>query len=39
MAMVVVFEEEVMRVIRGYGPQAGRSNCEKDQFYNEMLSE
>ena len=29
-AMVLVFEEEVMRVICACAPQVGRSNCEKD---------
>ena len=39
MAMVLAFEEEVIRVICGYGPQVGRSRCEKDQFYNDVASE
>ena len=38
MAMVLVFEEEVIRVICVYAPQVGRSECEKDQFYNDMAS-
>ena len=33
MTMVLVFEEEVMRVICAYGL---RAESEKDQFYNEM---
>ena len=38
-AMVLVFEEEVIIVICAYAPQVGRSECEKDQFYNDMASE
>ena len=38
MAMVLVFEEQVTRVICAYAPQVGRSECEKDQFYNDMAS-
>ena len=37
-AMVLVSEEEVSRVISTYAPQVGRSECEKDQFYNDMAS-
>ena len=33
MAMVLAFEEEVIRVICAHAPQAGRSESEKDQFY------
>ena len=36
MVMVLVFEEEVIRVTCAYAPQVRRSNCEKDQFHNEM---
>ena len=39
MAMVLVFEEEVTGVICAYAPQIGRSECKKDQFYNDMASE
>ena len=39
MAMVLVFEKEVVRVICAYAPQLGRSKCKKDQFYNDMASE
>ena len=39
MAMVLVFEEEVIGVICAYAPQVGRSECEKDQFYDDMASE
>ena len=38
MAMVLVFEEEVIRVIYAYAPQVGRSECKKDHFYNDMAS-
>ena len=37
--MVLVFEEEVIRVIFAYALQVGRSECEKDQFYNDMASD
>ena len=37
-AMVLVFEEEVIKVICAYAPQVGRLECEKDQFYK-MASE
>ena len=36
--MMMVFEE-VMRVKCAYATHVGRSDCEKDQFYNEMASE
>ena len=39
MAMLLAFEEEVIRVICTYGLQVGRSECEKDKFYNDMASE
>ena len=39
MAMVLVFEGEVIRVICAYAPQVERSEWEKDQFYNDMASE
>ena len=32
MTMVLVFEEEVIRIICTYALQVGRSECEKDQF-------
>ena len=38
-AMVLIFKEEVITVICAYAAQVGRSNCEKDQFYNEILCE
>ena len=37
--MVLVFEQEVIRVIAAYAPQVGRSHCKKDYFYNDMASE
>ena len=37
--MVLVFEEEVIRVICAYAPQVGRSESKKDQFDNNMASE
>ena len=39
MAMVLAFEEEIIKVVCAYGPQVRRSDREKDQFYNEMASE
>ena len=39
MAMVLVFEEEIIQVMSAYSPQVGRSKCEKDQLYNDMASE
>ena len=36
--MVLVFEEEVIRVICAYASQVGRAECEKDRFYNDMAS-
>ena len=39
MTMVLVSEEEVIRIICAYVPQVGRSECKKDQFYNDMASE
>ena len=39
MAMVLAFEEEVVRVICAYAPQVGRLECKKDQFYNDMANE
>ena len=37
--MVPVFEEGVIRVICAYAPQIQRSECKKDQFYNDMASD
>ena len=39
MAMVLAFEKEVVGVICAYALQVGRSECEKDQFYNDMAIE
>ena len=36
--MVLVFEEEVIKVICACAPQIKRSECEKDQFYNDIAS-
>ena len=36
---MLVFEEEVIRVICAYAPETGSSDCKKDQFHNEMLCE
>ena len=36
MAMVLAFEEEVIRVICAYVPQVGRSECQKNQHYTVM---
>ena len=38
-ALVWFFEEEVIRVICSYAPQVGKSESEKDQFYNDMANE
>ena len=39
MAMVLGFQEEVIRVVCAYAPQVGRSECKKDHFCNDMASE
>ena len=39
MAMVLVFEEEDMRVLCAFWPHVGRSAYEKNQFGNEMSRE
>ena len=39
MALVLTFEEKVIGAICAYASQVGRSECEKDQFYNGMASE
>ena len=39
MAMVLVFEKEVIKAICAYAPQVGRLECEKNQFYDDMASE
>ena len=38
-AIVLVFEEKFIRVICAYASQVGRSDCKKDQFYNDMASQ
>ena len=37
--VVVVFEEDVLRLIYGYAPQCGRSLEEKKSFYDELKGE
>jgi len=39
MALVLIFEEEVLRLICAYAPQRGRPEVEKDSFYDEMAGE
>ena len=39
MMTVVVFEEDVQRLICGHAPQSGRSLEEKQSFYDEMKCE
>ena len=37
--MMLIFEEEVIRVICAFASQFGKSECKKNQFYNDMASE
>ena len=39
MPVVAVFEEDVLRLIRGYALQSGRSLGEKQSFYDELKCE
>ena len=39
MTLVVVFEEDVLRLICVYAPQSGRSLEEKQSFYDELKGE
>ena len=39
MVVVLAFEEQVIRVISAYGPQAGRPLQEKHKFYDELAGE
>ena len=39
MAMVLIFNKELIRVISAYGPQSGRAIDEKVKFYDEMAYE
>ena len=39
MALVFTFRQEVIRIICAYGPQSGRPNKEKDDFYDDMTEE
>ena len=39
MAVMLVFEVEVIRVICAYAPRVRRSECEKNQLYNDITNE
>ena len=39
MAIGLVFEEEVVRIICAYAPQSGKPDAEKERFYEEMARE
>ena len=39
MTLVIVFEEDVLRLIYGYAPQSGRSFEEKQSFYDKLKCE
>lgn len=39
MAVVLVFEEKVVRMIFEYGPQSGRGCEEREKFYDELAEE
>ena len=39
MVMVLAFKEEIVRVVSAYVPKRGRTDIEKDGFYDEMASE
>ena len=39
MAVVVIFEEDVLRLICGCAPQSGRSLEEKQSFYDKLKCE
>ena len=39
MAIGLVFEKEVVRVICAYAPQSGKPDAEKERFYEEMARE
>ena len=39
MTLVVVYEQDVLRLTRGYSPQSGRSLEEKQSFYDELKCE
>ena len=38
MTVVIVLEEEVIRIICVYGPQSGRTAAEKEHFYDDLRS-
>lgn len=39
MTVIMAFEEEVVRIICVYSPQSGRTDAEKERFYDELSSE
>ena len=39
MTTVVVFDEDVLRLICGYAPQSGKSLEGKESFYDELRGE
>ena len=39
MTVVMVLEEEVLRIICVYGPQSGKTAAEKEHFYDDLRSE
>ena len=39
MTIELVLEKKVMIVLCAYGPQVVRSDCEQDQFYDNVASE
>ena len=39
MAIVLVFNLEVVRIICGYAPQSGRTMKEKSEFYDNLAGE
>ena len=39
MMTVVVYEEDVLRLICGYAPQSGRRLKERQSFYDELKAE
>ena len=38
MMVVMVLEEEMLRIICVYGPQSGRTAAEKEHFYDDLRS-
>ena len=39
MTVVMVLEEEALRIVCVYGPQSGRTAAEKEHFYDDLKSE